>query len=47
MKVGEPKREWYIEPVELPEPLRPAAAPEEKPSVEQPEEVPAEEPRGA
>lgn len=43
MKIGEPRREIYVEPIELPEPLRsePAIAPEEKP-VEEPEKVPAE-----
>ena len=43
-KVGEPKREIYIEPLELPEPLR--ESPAEKPErVNEPERVPAHEER--
>lgn len=34
MDVGEPKREIYVEPLELPEPLRPAQEPDRKPVVE-------------
>lgn len=37
MEIGKPQREIYIEPIELPEPLR------EHPAI-QPESVPAEEP---
>ena len=37
MKIGDPRREIYIEPIELPEPLR------ESPAIK-PEEVPTEEP---
>ena len=37
MEIGKPKREIYVEPLELPEPLRPAVEPER---VEQPEKEP-------
>lgn len=37
MRIGEPQREIYVEPIELPEPLR------EHPAI-QPEEIPEEEP---
>jgi hypothetical protein len=37
MDVGEPQREIIVEPLELPEPLRPASDPEKAPK-EQPEE---------
>ena len=39
MDVGEPQREIIVEPLELPEPLRPSAEPERTPQ-EQPEEEP-------
>lgn len=39
MEIGKPQREIYVEPLELPEPLRPAEEPERKPQ-EQPEEEP-------
>lgn len=39
MDVGEPQRVIYVEPVELPEPLRPEREPAEQP-IEQPEEEP-------
>lgn len=39
MDVGEPQRVIYVEPVELPEPLRPAVEPEREPA-KQPEEEP-------
>lgn len=39
MDVGEPQRVIYVEPVELPEPLRPQSEPVHEPA-EQPEEEP-------
>ena len=39
MEIGKPQREIYVEPLELPEPLRPAEKPDQKPQV-QPEEEP-------
>lgn len=36
MDIGKPKREIYVEPLELPAPLRPAEVPEQVP-VEVPE----------
>ena len=43
MEIGKPKREIYVEPLELPEPLRPQREPEREPLVE-PERVPEREP---
>jgi hypothetical protein len=42
MRIGEPKHDHYIEPLELPEPLRehPAVQPEEQPVKHVPEEEP-------
>ena len=37
MDIGEPKREIIVEPLELPEPLRPAERPE---PMREPEKVP-------
>jgi hypothetical protein len=39
MDIGEPLREIVVEPIELPEPLRPAVEPDRVPQ-EQPEEEP-------
>lgn len=39
MDVGVPQREIYVEPLELPEPLRPQAEPEREPVA--PEKEPA------
>lgn len=39
MDVGEPQRTIYVEPIELPEPLRPEPVPERQPE-KQPEEEP-------
>jgi hypothetical protein len=41
MDVGVPQREIYVEPLELPEPLRPAQEPE---PVREPERQPDKEP---
>jgi hypothetical protein len=40
MNIGVPQREYYVEPVELPEPLQPEKTPVETPE-EQPEKAPA------
>lgn len=40
MEIGKPQREWYVEPLEMPEPLRAEPTPERVPQ-EQPEHVPA------
>ena len=40
MKIGEPRREIYVEPIELPEPLRKIAEPSPDKSVGNPEEEP-------
>jgi len=34
MEIGKPKREIYVEPLELPQPLRPAVEPERQPERE-------------
>lgn len=39
MDVGKPQREIYVEPLELPEPLRPEREPEREPAQE-PEKEP-------
>lgn len=45
MKVGEPKREIWIEPIELPEPLRSEPSPQEEPErVPEPEQEPSDVP---
>lgn len=43
MNIGAPQKEHFIEPLELPEPLRVDPQPEERPT-EQPEQVPEKEP---
>ena len=41
MDIGEPRREIYVEPLELPEPLRPEREPEREPErVNEPEREP-------
>jgi hypothetical protein len=46
MNIGEPRKEHFIEPLELPEPLRVDPAPEEQPAEQPAEPVkePAKEP---
>jgi len=39
--IGEPRKEEYVEPLELPEPLRQLPTPPKTAPIEQPEEVPA------
>lgn len=41
MDVGKPQREIYVEPLQLPEPLRPALEPEREPVQPVPEREPA------